>query len=280
MKKNDAEKNLMSGMNKVRARKNPFADTDADDSASDSSRGITYAGAFVRPRYGAYIAAAVLIVCVAAGAVFIGKRAVKEDNSSPDSLITAAAEITNVDKAISAYRDADRCGQRLLFEFDSMLSSSNLDYFEAARSDAQAKLIYLENIRNATVEYLREKCTSVLILDAYMRDGDDAVHLMVFNGLPRELKLSGSVTAYIAATGEKYTDLKLDGTYGIGPGTTAVIRVIPEKELAGELKIMLGENGSDERSIDFSEIVRTLCRERIDELTRIISGKDSAESIK
>ena len=103
---------------------------------------------------------------------------------------------------------------------------------------------------------------------------------MVFNGLPRELKLSGSVTAYIAATGEKYTDLKLDGTYGIGPGTTAVIRVIPEKELAGELKIILGENGSDERSIDFSEIVRTLCRERIDELTRIISGKDSAESIK
>ena len=88
MRKKDTINCYISGVNKLPVRENPFADTDTDDSAADSTRDITPSAAYVRPRYGAYIVAAVLIVCVSAGAVFIGNRALKEDNSSWESVVS------------------------------------------------------------------------------------------------------------------------------------------------------------------------------------------------
>ena len=122
MRKKDAINSYVSGVNKLPVRENPFADSETDDSAADSTRDITPSAAYVRPRYGAYIAAAVLIVCVTVGAVFIGQR-ISKDTPAADSITSSAeslpqerkntTEFTSVQEAVSAYCKADRQGHEL-----------------------------------------------------------------------------------------------------------------------------------------------------------------------
>ena len=278
MRKKDTINCYVSGVNKLPVRENPFADTDIDDSAADSTRDITPSAAYVRPRYGAYIAAAVLIVFVAVGAVFIGQR-ISKDTPAADSCTSSAesspqerkntTEFTSVEEAISAYRVADRQGHQLLTELDRRLT--NGEDINVIKNEYSEKLQKNAETCAAAIDHLNRLDLAFWPLDTVRYDGSDAICLNIYNGLPEERTLSGSGMTYRSDTGEEYSRLTVRDTVTIPSKGIASVEIISEKALGGTLSITLDTADSYiSLKYDFSETVSALSRERIAELTKLL----------
>ena len=289
MRKNNAVSSYVSGVNKLSARENPFA----DDVSDDSKREITHQTAYVRPKYGAFAAAAVLIVFLSVGAVMFGQR-IGKDSPAADSFEStvsdveesgessvpsddtnsnetpAADKFTNAEDAINTYREADRQAQEMMNEIDPLIDSAH--DIEALRNDFLARLMPLAKTSDAAVEFLKNVDTSVLLLNVYRHEGDDAVYLVVFNGLTQKIKFSGTAEVFKNNTGEKYTDAGIAESVAIEPKSIGEIRLLTDEPLIGELVVSTNTNEGDRVSLgfNFSEAVTTLSRERIAEITKIL----------
>lgn len=293
MRKNNAVNSYVSGVKKLSARENPFADDVTGDSPVNSKREISQKAAYVRPQLGVFAAAAVLIVFVSFGAVMLGQHIEKdspaadsfestvssfEENSFPyddtySNEETIAIKFTNVDDAINAYREADRQAQEILCDFDRQIETAQ--DIDMLRNDALTKLMPLANTSNSAVEYLKSVDVSVLLLDVYRHEGDEAYYLEIFNGLNQKITLSEKAEVNNNITGEKYTNARLDEPVTIETDSITEIRLLPDKPLVGELNVKFAADNGDGVIIDFdfSEAVTTLSRERIAELTKML-GKE------
>lgn len=280
MRKKDTINCYISGVNKLPVRKNPFSDSKADDIAADSTRDITPSAAYVRPRYGAYIAAAVLIVFVAVGAVFIGQR-ISKDTPAADSITSSAesssqerkntTEFTSVEEAISAYRVADRQGHQLLNELDRRLA--NGEDINAIKNEYGEKLQKNAETCAVAIDYLNKLDLAFLPLETVKYDGSDVICLTVYNGLTEKRTLSGSGMTYRSDTGEEYSMLTVCNAVTIPSKGIASVEIVTEKPLSGTLSISLDTADSDSYislKYDFSETVSALSRERIAELTKLL----------
>lgn len=293
MRKNNAVNSYVSGVKKLGARENPFADDATDDSPVNSKREISHKAAYVRPQLGVFAAAAVLIVFVSFGAVILGNR-IGKDGHSADSFESTAPSIeessipfddtksneetiaikfTNSKDAINAYREADRQAQEILCDFDRQIETAQ--DIDMLRNDVLTKLMPLANTSNSAVEYLKSVDVSVLLLDVYRHEGDEAYYLEIFNGLNQKITLSEKAEVNNNITGEKYTNARLDEPTAIESKSITEIRLLPDKPLAGELNLKFAADDGDEVVIDFdfSKAVTTLSRERIAELTKML-GKE------
>lgn len=291
MRKNNAVNSYVSGVKKLGARENPFADDVTDDSPVNSKREITHKAAYVRPQLGVFAAAAVLIVFVSFGAVFLGQRIGKdspatdsfestvssfEENSFPyddtnSNETPTVNKFTNVKDAINAYREADLQAQEILYDFDRQIG--NAQDIDMLRNDALTKLMPLANTSNSAVEYLKSIDVSVLLLDVYRHEGDEAYYLEIFNGLNQKITFSEKAEVNNNITGEKYTNARLDEPVTIETDSITEIKLLPDKPLSGELNLIFAADDGDEVIIDFdfSETVTTLSRERIAELTKMLN---------
>ena len=293
MRKNNAVGSYVSGVKKLGARENPFADDVTDDSPVKSKREITHKAAYVRPQLGAFAAAAVLIVFVSFGAVFLGQR-IGKDSPAADSFEstvpsieessipyddtnsneeTIAIKFTNFKDAINAYREADRQAQEILCDFDRQIETAQ--DIDMLRNDALTKLMPLANTSNSAVEYFKSFDASVLLLDVYRHEDDEAYYLEIFNGLNQKITLSEKAEVNNNITGEKYTNARLDEPVTIETDSISEIRLLTDKPLLGELNVIFAADDGDGVIIDFdfSESVTTLSRERIAELTKML-GKE------
>lgn len=291
MRKNNAVNSYVSGVKKLSARENPFADDVTDDSPVNSKREISHKAAYVRPQLGAFAAAAVLIVFVSFGAVFLGQR-IGKDSPATDSFESTAPSIeensfpyddtnsnetptvnkfTNVKDAINAYREADRQAQEILCDFDRQIETAQ--DIDMLRNNALTKLMPLANTSNSAVEYLKSVDVRVLLLDVYRHEGDEAYYLEIFNGLNQKIELSEKAEVYNNITGEKYTNARLDESTVIETDSITEIRLLPDKPLVGELNVKFAADNGDGviLDFDFSETVTTLSRERIAELTKMLN---------
>ena len=282
MRKNNAVNSYVSGIKKLRARENPFADDVSGDSETDSKREITHKTAYVRPKLGTFAAAAVLLVFVSVGAVFLGQRikndrpAAERPKSFASSDDTASEErsadnkYTSIKDALEAYREADRQVQEVLYDFDRRLETEQ--DIDNLIDETHARLMMLSHTCDTVVEFLKSVDAGVLLLDVYRHEGDEALYLAVFNGLPQQIELYETAEVYNNITGEEYTNATLDSSVVIESDIICEIRLLPEKPLSGELNLRFY---TEDRSpvifdYDFSEAVTTLSRERIEELTKIL----------
>lgn len=291
MRKNDTINCYVSGVNKLPVRENPFADTDTDDSAADSTRDITPSAAYVRPRYGAYIAAAVLAVCVGVGAVFalqhirkddtpadsISMSSVSETKSYPaadDSMISNAeialqTTFTNAETALENYREAEKGSHYLLKYYDNFLTSGQDN--EDVRTWIYANLYPYAELCQKAVKYLAENSTGAgyYLLDVIKYEGEDTLSLSFINKTGEPIVLTGSGTAYRNGTGEKLCDLTVS-EITLPPDELSQIKLDTGGNSLNDFNIALNtENGTDiSLSIDPADIIETLSRERISELTR------------
>ena len=294
MRKNNAVNSYVSGVKKLSARENPFADDVTDDSPVNSKREITHKAAYVRPQLGAFAAAAVLIVFVSFGAVILGQH-IEKDSPATDSFESAVSSIekrevssapsddadsgevqaekgfTSVNDAINAYRMANRQAQEILCDFDRRIESRQ--YTEALTNEALEKLMPLARTIDWAVEYLKSVDVGVLLLNVYRHEGDEAYYLEIFNGLNQKIELSGTAEVNNNITGEKYTNARLDEPVTIETDSITEIRLLPDKPLASELNLKFAADNGDEVVIDFdfSKAVTTLNRERIAELTKMLN---------
>ncbi|MBO6140691.1 MAG: hypothetical protein J6O40_02760 [Ruminococcus sp.] len=293
MRKNNAVNSYISGVKKLSARENPFADDVTDDSPINSKREITHKAAYVRPQLGVFAAAAVLIVFVSFGAVILGNR-IGKDSPATDSFESTAPsseenyfpyddtnsnetpavnKFTDAKDAINAYRETDRQAQEILCDFDRQIETAQ--DIDMLRNDVLTKLMPLANTSNSAVEYLKSVDVSVLLLDVYRHEGDEAYYLEIFNGLNQKITLSEEAEVNNNITGEKYTNARLDEPTAIESKSITEIRLLPDKPLVGELNVKFAADDGDGVifDFDFSETVTTLSRERIAELTKML-GKE------
>ena len=293
MRKNNAVNSYVSGVKKLGARENPFADDVTDDSSAESKREITHKAAYVRPQLGAFAAAAVLIVFVSFGAVMLGQR-IGKDSPATDSFESTVSsfeenyfpyddtnsnetptvnKFTNVKDAINAYRMADRQAQEILCDFDRQIETAQ--DIDMLRNNALTKLMPLARTIDSAVEYLKSVDVSVLLLDVYRHEDDEAYYLEIFNGLNQKITLSEKAEVNNNITGEKYTNARLDEPTAIESKSITEIRLLPDKPLSGELNVKFAADDGDGviLDFDFSETVTTFSRERIAELTKML-GKE------
>ncbi|MBR1764270.1 MAG: hypothetical protein IJ746_02645 [Ruminococcus sp.] len=277
MRKSDAEKNYISGIKKLSAKENPFAE---DDREPEHKSPVS-----LRPRYGWAAAAAVLMLCIAAGALlFRGGLSRDESSSAADrtareggsSEASEAPEIregrepplkySNISEAVAAYAKADKETCELLRYRDSLAENSE-EAKDALRSEQQ-QLDTQEKTRREAVDFLEEVRAGVIFLDATSYEGDEGVYLKLYNGLDTELRLTGGATVYESSTGVKYSELPATDSCTIAPGAVGEVRITPETSLRAEYSLVLDEaqdlfvgctfNGAD--------IISALSRDRTEEL--------------
>lgn len=274
MRKSDAEKNYISGIKKLSAKENPFAE---DDREPEHKSPVS-----LRPRYGRAAAAAVLMLCIAAGALLFRGRLSRDESSSAVSRSArdaAASEATdssegrepplkysNISDAVAAYAKADKETCELLRYRDSLAENSE-EAKDALRSEQQ-QLDTQEKTRREAVDFLEEVRAGVIFLDATSYEGDEGVYLKLYNSLDTELRLTGGATVYESSTGVKYSELPATESCTIAPGAVGEVRITPETSLRAEYSLVLDEaqdlfvgctfNGAD--------IISALSRDRTEEL--------------
>ena len=288
MRKNDAVKNYVNGINKLSAEKNPFADEDGTVSDAESPKS---SAAYIHPRYGAYIAAAVLAVCIGVGAVFAVQHLKKDDTPAdstvtssgseiesapsadnsliPSADITLQTDFTNSETACENYREAEKASHSLLKYYDNAVSTGN-------NSDVLRKRVYdmlypYAELCQKAVKYLTENSSGAgyYLLDVIKYEGEDTLSLSFINKTGEPIVLTGSGTAYRNGTGEKLCDLTVS-EITLPPDELSQIKLDTGGNSLNDFNITLNnENGTDiSLSIDPADIIETLSRERISELTR------------
>lgn len=296
MQKNNAVDSYVSGVKKLGARENPFADDITDDSPAERKREVTHSQASVRPRYGAYIAAAVLAVCIGVGAVFgighIGKDSGPADGaeaSAPSADESAVSlgndsslsddmplmtDFTDAETACENYLEAEKASHSLLKNYDDALATGNDS--DALRKSVYDTLCPYAEVCQAAVSYLTETPTSAAyyLLDVIKYEGEDTLSLSFINKTGKPIVLTGSGTAYRNDTGEKLCDLTVS-VKTLPPDELSQIVIDTGEAALYDFNISLNvEDGTDiSMRIDKANIIEALSRERIAELTRKLNEK-------
>lgn len=125
MHSNEIIGSYISGINKLSHRNNPFYDDDDNDITDDS---VSYVpAARFKPRYGIYAAAAVLVVFISVGLVFIRGDI---DTFPPFSPILSDND--RISSAINDYTDAQTDKQSLYFElYERIIAGEDSRFLKA-----------------------------------------------------------------------------------------------------------------------------------------------------
>ena len=294
MRRNNAVNSYVSGIGRLSARDNPFAD---EDVTSPEPEKENKSAAYVRPRFGAYIAAAVLTVCIGAGAVFalghlkkdetpadsIASSAVPDDSiltSDSDPTLPAPGDITltktftDTETAMEKYREAEKASHELLRYYDSAIASGkDSDALKKSVSD----MIYpYAEVCQAAVSFLEETNSSMscYLLEVVKYEGEDTLSLYVINKTGSEIALTGSGRAHRNQTGEKLCDLTFS-QIRLPPDELSVIKLPSDGIITDDFNVVLETPDGSTLSVSAEPgtIIRALNRERISELSRKLSEK-------
>ena len=284
MRRNNAVNSYISGIGRLSARDNPFAD---EDVTSPETEKENKPAAYVRPRFGAYIAAAVLAVCIGAGAVFAAGH-LKKDETPADSILTLDSDPTltvpgdisltktfpDAETAMEKYREAEKASHELLRYYDSAIASGkDSDVLKKSVSD----MIYpYAEVCQAAVSFLEETNSSMscYLLEVVKYEGEDTLSLYVINKTGKEIDLTGSGRAHRNQTGEKLCDLAFS-QISLPPDELSAIKLPSDGITTDDFNVVLETLDGSTLSISAEPgiVIRALNRERISELTRKLSEK-------
>ena len=281
MRRKNAVKNYVSGIGKLSARDNPFADEDIVSAVTEKE---IKPKAYVRPRNGAYIAAAVLTVCVSVGAVFASGYFNEYDTPADSKSVFSAVPddssqtvaITDTEGAIKAYRDADRESFNLLKSYDKeLLSNNDADTMSNISSRTYEKLNSLTQKRNEALSYINSySMAAYCLLDIIKYEGEDNLSLSFVNITGRSIVLSGKASAYENNTGKKLCDISLP-QITLPPNEVSYI-TLPYEGIGTDdfnVKLETQDGVSVSLKVNPEDIIPALSRQRISELTQQLSKK-------
>ena len=274
MKRTNAVKSYVNAVNKLTAAKNPFEDT---NDKSDEPGISPSSAAVVRPRYGMYIAAAVLLIFLSVGTFIISNEI---ETETPQQFASGLnTEYSSIPQAIETYTKADRRYFETLEEFKQMIierSEAKQNVSKSEKAEISERLTELDKVRQEASDYISKQKTDekYYLLDAVKYEDEGRYYLTVINKTDKPIKVLRIGTVFDGATNEKLCSLGVMVPRTLEPDKPVTVIVTPT--YVPEVNIRLSiETDSDSPlifDIGNDELINTLSRENIQILEDMLSA--------